>query len=132
MILNQPMRATETATPYVLLVEDEVLIRALLAETLRGAGLCVIEAANADEAWDYLQAGGQADLLFSDIQMPGSMNGVELARRVRERFPGVKLLLTSGNPGPKNITEVAPFLAKPYRLDAAAALALRQLGLDGP
>lgn len=124
------MRATETATPYVLLVEDEVLIRAMLAEALRGAGLCVVEAANADEAWDYLQAGGQAALLFSDIQMPGSMNGVELARRVKERFPGIKLLLTSGNPGPKNITELAPFLAKPYRLDAAAKMALDTLGLE--
>jgi CheY-like chemotaxis protein len=124
------MRATETATPYVLLVEDEVLIRALLAEALRAAGLCVVEAANADEAWDYLQAGGEASLLFSDIQMPGSMNGVELARRVKERFPGIKLLLTSGNPGPKNITELAPFLAKPYRLDAAAKMALDTLGLE--
>ncbi len=128
--LDDPMWDAVTPRPYVLLVEDEVLIRALLAEALRGAGLCVVEAANADEAWDYLQAGGEAALMFSDIHMPGSMNGVELAQRVREAFPEVKLVLTSGNPGPKNISELATFVTKPYRLEAAAQLALRSLGLS--
>jgi len=68
--------------------------------------------------------------MFSDIHMPGSMNGVELAKRVREAFPEVKLVLTSGNPGPKNISELATFVTKPYRLEAAAQLALRSLGLS--
>ncbi len=123
------MREADFHPACVLLVEDEVLIRALLAEALRGAGLRVVEAANADEAWDYLQAGGEAGLMFSDIQMPGSMNGVELAHKVRAAFPEIKLVLTSGNPGPKNIAEIATFLTKPYRLEAAAQLALSKLGL---
>ena len=57
---------------YVLVVEDEALIRILIAEELRTAGLSVIEASNADEAWSYATAGGPIDVLFSDFQMPGS------------------------------------------------------------
>ncbi|OYV41244.1 MAG: hypothetical protein B7Z81_01240 [Acidocella sp. 20-61-6] len=105
---------------HVLLVEDEVLIRALLAEELRSAGLVVVEAATADEAWAYLEAGGQADLVFSDVTMPGSMNGVELVQRVKTVFPRIKTIITSGNPGPANISSIATFLQKPYRLAEAA------------
>jgi len=113
----------------ILLVEDEVVLRSLLAETLRAAGFTIVEAANADEAWAYLQAGGKADLVFSDVTMPGSMNGVELVRRVHEKFPDVKTVITSGNPGPTNIREIATFLPKPYRLEAAANLAPQSLGI---
>jgi CheY-like chemotaxis protein len=115
--------------PHVLLVEDEVVIRALMAEELRGFGLAVVEAANADEAWSYLHAGGRADLVFSDVTMPGSMNGIELVRRVKAEFPGIKAIITSGNPGPANIAELAVFLPKPYRLEFAAHVALKSLGL---
>jgi CheY-like chemotaxis protein len=119
----------QPGTSSILLVEDEVIIRALLAEELRARGVSVIEAASADEAWAYLQAGGKADLVFSDVTMPGSMNGVELVRRVHEKFPDVKTVITSGNPGPTNIREIATFLPKPYRLEAAANLALQSLGI---
>jgi CheY-like chemotaxis protein len=126
-----PERKSEqcTMSPHILLVEDEVLIRALLAEELRDLGLAVVEAANADEAWAFLQAGGRADLVFSDVTMPGSMNGVELIRRVKAQYPEVKAVLTSGNAGPDNIDELGVFLPKPYRLEAAAKLALNSLGL---
>lgn len=113
----------------VLVVEDEVLIRALLAETLRGQGLTVVEAMNADEAWTYLESGGVVDLLLSDIRMPGSMNGVELARRVRARYPQVKVILTSTDQAGANMAEIGVFIPKPYRLETAAAAALRSLGL---
>jgi CheY-like chemotaxis protein len=119
------------AANFILLVEDEVVIRALLAEELRGLGLSVIEAANADEAWAYLQAGGQVNLVFSDVTMPGSMNGVELVRRVRTHYPEVKTVITSGNPGPGNIAELGVFLPKPYRLETAAKVALQSLGETG-
>jgi PleD family two-component response regulator len=79
-----PEPNSEPVPAHVLLVEDEVLIRSVIAETLRDAGLLVIEAANADEAWSYLQTGASVDLVFSDIQMPGSMDGIELARKVKE------------------------------------------------
>lgn len=112
-----------------MLVEDETLIRALLAEELRNLGLRVVEAATADEAWSYLSAGGQAHMVFSDIAMPGSMNGVELVRRIREQYPEMKAIITSGNAGPNNFSSLALFLPKPYRLDAAAQLTLKTLGL---
>jgi len=115
---------------HVLLVEDEALIRALLADELRVSGLTVVEAGTADEAWDYLTAGGRADLVFSDVTMPGSMDGVELAKRVRETYPQVKVIVTSGNPGPRNVAELGVFLPKPYRLDRATEMTLKILGLS--
>src|SRR5271156_3327232 len=113
----------------VLLVEDEVVIRALLAEELRSHGLLVVEASNADEAWAYLQTGGTADLVFSDVTMPGMMNGVELVRRVKAEYPATKAILTSGNPGTDNIESLGLFLPKPFRLFAAATAALQSLGM---
>ena len=81
----------------VLLVEDDVLLRFLLAEKLREAGLGVIEAPNADEAFSYIQTAAQIDLLFTDVQMPGSIDGVGLARRIGTGYPSVRIILTSGN-----------------------------------
>ncbi len=112
---------------YVLLVEDEAVIRALLAEELRAHGLVVVEAVNADEAWAYLQAGGRADLIFSDMTMPGSMNGVELVRQAKAAYPRIKAIIMSGNAGPKTMEGLCVFLAKPYRLEAAAGLALKTI-----
>jgi len=116
---------------YILLAEDEVLIRALLAEELRSHGLVVIEAADADEAWEYLQAGGRAELIFSDVIMPGSMSGMDLIRRVKGAFPDIKAVITSGNPGKGNPSELGAYLPKPYRLADAARLAFKILGLPG-
>src|SRR5690348_8360592 len=62
----------------VMIVEDEVLVRFPIAEALRAEGLEIIEASNADEAWSYLLSRQTVDLIFSDIQMPGSMDGLEL------------------------------------------------------
>jgi CheY-like chemotaxis protein len=132
-MLSDQDATSEPAVPYVLLVEDEAVIRALLAEELRSYGLTVVEAANADEAWAYLQTGGAAHLIFSDVTMPGSMNGVDLIRRVKSAYPTTKAILTSGNPGAANMAELGLFLPKPYRLSEAAATALRCLGLQaGP
>jgi CheY-like chemotaxis protein len=129
--MSPDARQEEDLLPaHVLLVEDEALIRALLADELRVSGLTVVEAGTADEAWDYLTAGGRADLVFSDVTMPGSMDGVELAKRVRESYPRVKVIVTSGNPGPRNVSELGVFLPKPYRLDRATEMTLKILGLS--
>jgi CheY-like chemotaxis protein len=66
-------------------VEDEVLIRTLLAEILREEGAAVIETATADEAWSFLVAGGEVDLIVSDLQMPGSISGLQLVQRIRDQ-----------------------------------------------
>jgi two-component system, response regulator PdtaR len=104
-----------------MVVEDEVMVRFPIAEALRVVGLEVIEASNADEAWSYLLSGEAVDLIFSDIQMPGSMDGFELIRRVEERFGHIIVVLTSGRrPAPG--TARPHFLAKPYGLRRATAL----------
>jgi two-component system, response regulator PdtaR len=102
------------STRVVLLVEDEVLVRTPVAHTLRGAGFVVVEVANADEAWSYLRSGASVDLVFSDIQMPGSMDGVELARRIRENFDRIVIILTSGK-GALPPDNDHHFIGKPYR-----------------
>ncbi|HLY56415.1 MAG TPA: response regulator [Stellaceae bacterium] len=99
-----------------MLVEDDVLIRMPIAEELRAAGLIVVEAVNADEALAYLRSGGCADLIFSDIYMPGSIDGLELARRMRIEDPNLPVILTSGNPGSWGAETIGAFIPKPYHI----------------
>jgi two-component system, response regulator PdtaR len=89
-------------------------------------GLEVIEASNADEAWSYLLSGQAVDLIFSDIEMPGSMDGLELTRQVQERFGDIIVVLTSGR-GSARRTAHRHFLAKPYHLSRVTALVTRLL-----
>lgn len=119
------------APGHVLIVEDDVMIRALLAEELRYAGLRVIEAASADEALSVFHAGAVVDLLFTDVQMPGSMNGVELARRVRAGNPTLPIILTSGAVA-QPAGELGSFLPKPYDYERAVAIVFEILGLEPP
>ncbi len=80
----------------LLIAEDDFIVRMTTAEYLRDAGFQVIEAANADEALDILKSGQSVDLLFTDVRMPGSMDGCELAKRVRAAWPTTHIILTSG------------------------------------
>jgi CheY-like chemotaxis protein len=112
---------------HILLVEDEAVVRVLLADEFRNAGLEVIEAATADEAWSYLRAGGRADLVFSDVSMPGSMDGLELRRRVRSTFPEIKVIITSGNLKPAERGEIETFLPKPFLFAQAVQVTLAAL-----
>ncbi|MGH6990187.1 MAG: response regulator [Stellaceae bacterium] len=110
-------------------MEDDVLIRALLAARLRMDGVRVIEAADADEAWSYLQAGGVVNLLFSDVRMAGSMDGIELGRRVRAVHRGVRVVLTSGAPPAGSGVDPDSFIRKPYDFPQLVAQLRRALGL---
>jgi CheY-like chemotaxis protein len=103
----------------IVVVEDEVLTRMVLAEELRDAGYFVVEASNADDAMAYLQSGNQVDLVFSDIQLPGSMDGLELARRLRVERPSLPIILTSSRRSPEG---VAIFIAKPYRMERVISI----------
>ncbi|WP_342778220.1 response regulator [Mesorhizobium norvegicum] len=80
----------------VLVVEDEPLIRMDIVDFLLGEGFEVLEAANADEAIDLLEANAQIQIMFTDIDMPGSMDGIKLAAAVRDRWPPVRIVATSG------------------------------------
>ena len=85
-----------TERPLVLVVEDEYLIRTDTAETIRDAGFEVIEASNADEAIILLESRQDIWVVFTDIQMPGSMDRLKLAQAVRHRWPPVHIVATSG------------------------------------
>jgi two-component system, response regulator PdtaR len=122
---------SEQRPSYVLVVEDEALIRVLISEELRTAGLSVIEASNADEAWSYAAAGGPIDLLFSDFQMPGSMSGLELARKLKQRSPNLDVIITSGRVKSDEVSDVGAFLAKPYLPERAVAAVLKTLKSRG-
>lgn len=120
-----PSRASAAPSgSKVLLVDDESIIRELLAEVLRDHGIGVIEAASADEAWSYLESGGTADAVFSDVAMPGSMNGIDLIRRIRDVYPSIRTVLTSGHGSPPRTGGAGLFLAKPFRLETVAKLLL--------
>jgi CheY-like chemotaxis protein len=81
--------------PIILVVEDEVLVRLMVGESLREQGFFVIEAANADEAITVLGSATPIDLVLTDIEMPGTTNGIGLARFIRSAFPRLKIVLTS-------------------------------------
>jgi CheY-like chemotaxis protein len=83
-------------TCVVLVVEDEPVLRQLSVFELEDAGYEVMEAANADEALRIMNSGTLVGLVFTDVNMPGTMDGLELARRCHRWWPYVKLIVTSG------------------------------------
>ena len=115
----------------ILVVEDDVLMRTMIAEELRGAGLSVIEAASADEALSCFAAGAAIDLLFTDVQMPGSIDGLELARRVSRLRPALPVIVTSGA-GRPSAGVAGSFLPKPYDIERAVSTVLDMLGAPPP
>jgi CheY-like chemotaxis protein len=80
----------------VLVVEDEMLLRMWAVDMVEDAGFTSVEAVNADEAVAILESRSDIALLFTDIQMPGSMDGLKLAYAVHERWPPIKIILVSG------------------------------------
>jgi CheY-like chemotaxis protein len=101
--------------PVVLIVEDEFLLRMDAVEMIAGAGFEVVEAANADQAIEILESRRDITVVFTDIQMPGSMDGLRLARAVRGRWPPIKIVATSGtNLVETELPEGGRFLPKPY------------------
>jgi CheY-like chemotaxis protein len=126
------MGTSETSRPVVLIVEDEFLLRMNAAEMIGEAGFDVVEAANADEAIAILEARPDIHVIFTDIQMPGSMDGMKFARFVRGRWPPIKIVATSGfvNVGKDDLPEGSRFLTKPYR-PAQIVATLRELTSGG-
>ena len=117
----------------VLVVEDEMTVRLIGADALADAGYEVIEAASADEALRVLEDADEVHLLFTDIRMPGRMDGLQLADEVHRRWPNIKILVTSGDtwPSKDRIPDDGHFLSKPYRLDALQDEVASLFGNDG-
>ena len=114
--------------PVILIVEDEFLLRLDSAETIESAGFEVIQAANADEAIAILKARSDIHVVFTDIQMPGSMDGLKLARFVRDRWPPIKIVATSGHVtvDEDDLPDGSVFLPKPYH-GAEVVATLREM-----
>jgi CheY-like chemotaxis protein len=100
----------------ILIVEDEPLVRLCAVTTMEDAGLEVLEAATADEAIEILERRSDISVVFTDVHMPGSMDGLKLAHAVRNRWPPIRIIVTSGR-GPIEASELPEggrFVAKPY------------------
>ena len=99
----------------VLIVEDEPFVRLRGADLLAEAGFEVLEAGNACEALRILEATPEVRVVFSDVEMPGSLDGLGLAHHIRQRWPGIGIVLTSGHRiRAETIPREGRFLAKPY------------------
>jgi CheY-like chemotaxis protein len=122
------VRAIPGQRPVVLVVEDESLIRTMAMDMVEEAGFEAIAASSADEAISILESRNDIRAVFTDVQMPGSMDGLRLARVVRNRWPPVALIVTSGQ---TNVTDAhlpagGRFLRKPYEAAHVGAM-LQQL-----
>ncbi len=121
------------AKAVVLVVEDEVLIRMGAVHIVEDAGFAAVEAGDADQAIGILEARDDIRAVFTDVNMPGSLDGWKLARAIRRRWPPIHLIVTSGLSVPNGdlLPTGARFVRKPYTALQVAA-ALRDLFSSSP
>jgi two-component sensor histidine kinase len=125
MLLHQP-----AVPPKVLVVEDEMMLRMRAVDIVEDAGFTPIEAVNADEALAILESHSDIELLFTDIQMPGSMDGLRLAHAVHERWPSIKIILVSGKLTPTDAEKPidSRFFGKPLEVKRMIAEMQEMIG----
>lgn len=113
---NEEFLAQHNKQPVVLIVEDETLQRMMAVQALAAAGFDVLEAADADDAIAWLERRPDVAVVFTDIKMPGSMDGLRLAAAIRDRWPPVKVVTTSqfAQPDESKIPTGGLFVPKPY------------------
>ena len=123
----------------VLLAEDEALVRTMAADVLKEEGVFkVVEVVNADEELTVLEATADVRALVTDVEMPGSLDGITLARVVKQAWPHIGTVVTSGRmvPRPKELPSSALFGSKPYRptdlIAAVQTLLQTEMAADGP
>ena len=109
--------------PVLLLVEDEMRVRMLAAEVLSEAGFTIIGSGSAEEALAVLQTRSDVRVLFTDVNMPGALDGLGLAQVVHKGWPAIRILIGSGRirPRPGELPPGAQFIAKPYAPSALTA-----------
>ena len=110
---------SEKNVPVILIVEDEALVRLSAVGMLEDAGFRTIEAANGDEALELLAVDSDVQLLFTDVNMPGTIDGLALARQVHDRWPQIRIMVASARqePQPEELPVGSRFEQKPYSLD---------------
>jgi len=108
------------STPTILVLEDDIHLRLLLADTLRDAGFRVIEASSSDDTLQHLRAFNDVRLVFADINVPGETDGLGLAEVIQKEFPAIRIILVSGykkEPIPAGVL----FMRKPFILSRVIA-----------
>jgi CheY-like chemotaxis protein len=114
-----------SAKPVVLVVEDEPLLRMAAVDMIEAAGFEVVEAADATQAVEILEGRLDITIVFTDIDMPRGMDGMKLAALVRDRWPPIHIIITSGHmtPPTSHLPANSVFFPKPYReMDVVAAI----------
>jgi CheY-like chemotaxis protein len=115
-----PLPSLSRLPALILIVEDEVLVRALGVGIFLDAGFRVTEAVNSDEALEFLEADSEVRLLFTDVNMPGTIDGLTLARQARDRWPHLGIIVVSGQQmlRPHELPAGGRFHRKPYDPDS--------------
>lgn len=115
----------------VLVVEDETLVRMDVSDQLRDLGFTVLEAEDANAAIDLLASNADIQVMFTDVDMPGSMDGLKLAAAVRDRWPPIRIIVTSGRRKVQiaDLPQESRFFGKPYRARDVASAAREMLSL---
>ncbi len=98
----------------ILIVEDEFIINTRITDELRSHGCEAISAFSADEAIQVLESRADIEVVFTDIDMPGSIDGLRLAAAIRDRWPPIQVIVTSGKITPSTLPDQVSYLAKPY------------------
>ncbi len=120
--------------PVILVVESEALIRLSAVHMVEDAGFAAIGVSNADEAIALLENRRDIRAVFTDVRMPGSMDGLKLAHAIKGRWPPIHLLITSGSraPNPGELPANGRFIAKPYQAEQVMAVLNELLGYPAP
>ena len=111
-------QALASTHPRVLVVEDEPLLRLFNSDMLTDAGFDVLEAADAEEALHLLETNDDIRVVFTDVEMPGALDGFALARRIEVQWPAICVLVTSGRRYPDEVfaAKARCFVPKPFRV----------------
>jgi CheY-like chemotaxis protein len=108
--------------PSILVIDDEIIARAVIADYLRECGYRVFEAGHPDDAITILNSELAIDIVFTDLDLPGHSTGLELARWIRKRYPNIKVIVTSGHYSAAELAgelcDAGPPITKPYHSDA--------------
>jgi CheY-like chemotaxis protein len=114
------VRSLSDRPASILIVEDEALVRFLAVGVFADAGFRLIEASNSEEALEFLEADCDLHLLFTDVNLPGAIDGLALARQVHQRWPHIGIIVVSAQPRPQphELPAGSRFYRKPYDEDA--------------
>jgi len=119
--------------PIVMVVEDEPLLLLHAVDIIEQAGFDVVEAMSADQAVEILQRRPDIQVVFTDIDMPGSMDGLKLAHLIRDRWPPIEIIIVSGHRlvSAESLPDRCAFFSKPFDTDQVVAT-VRRLSAPAP